>query len=115
MKEAKGNPWSTLEKSSKTAAAPVSQACWNNRRTRKAGDTLIGTVGEIVDTVTAFGPGKVLHVVSREGKKEGLFLSQVLKNQIQNVGGFAKGDKVFVKYLGVPAGKRYALYTCGKA
>lgn len=115
ISEAKGDPWKVLAKDASAATKATGGGTWNNKKARKPGDTLIGTVGETRDTVTGFGPGKVMEITDREGEKHGVFLSEVLRNAIANVGGFSKGDRVFVKYLGVPSGKRYATYAVGKA
>lgn len=114
-KESRDNPWAVLEKTAASATKPTGGGTWNSKKLRKAGDILFGTVGEKRATVTGFGPGEVLDIVNKDGETESLFLSTVLQNAIKGAGGFQKGDRVFVKYLGVPAGKRYATYAVGKA
>lgn len=117
LKEAKGDPWKVLANSAGKAEKPNAQKSWNTVKgpqSRKAGDTLMGTVGETKEAMTPFGMGKMLEITKPDGGTEALFLSKVLMGAIQSVGGFQKGDRVFVKYLGVPAGKRYGTYAVGK-
>ncbi len=116
LKEKKGSgaPWAALEREAKSADKPNQAKSWNTKKNRKPGDTLIGTVGKTQDTVTAYGPGQVMRIVRPDGAEEGVFLSSVLKGAIASVGGFAEGDRVYIKVLGVPEGKRYQTYAVGK-
>lgn len=116
LKEAKAPPvdWGKLKKDAAKADAPAGGKTWNSKRARKVGDTLCGIVGETRETMTGFGRGNVMEIHTETGAKEGVFLSAVLLNQIAQAGGFNKGDAVWIKYLGVPAGKRYVVYAVGK-
>lgn len=114
-KERTSNPWAVLEKEAASAQDSGGGNNWNTSRDRKPGDILIGTVGGESDTVTTFGPGKTLSIKRQNGETETVFLSGVLENQIERAGGFKTGDRVFIKYLGIPAGKRYKNYAVGKA
>lgn len=117
VKEAKSNPWKVLERRAESADAAAGQACWNSKASkRKVGDILMGTVSDPAKAaMTGFGRGEVLEIETPDKKKVGVFLSVVLRGQIENAGGFQKGDRVFVKYLGIPEGKHYVLYAVGKA
>lgn len=115
MKEAKADPWAVLSGKATASEAPDVGNNWNTSKDRKADDVLMGTVGKTEDTVTSYGPGKILSIKSKSGPVETVFLSKVLQGAIDKAGGFSEGDRVFIKFHGTPAGKRYKNYSVGKA